>query len=62
MFEYINTYCTFAIQLTIKTMETLLIYTCITILSIAFYNHVDANNKEAKAKKAKKENRIIYLK
>ena len=43
-------------------MTTLLIYTCITILSIAFYNHVDQNNKEAKAKKAKKENRIIYLK
>ena len=43
-------------------MKTLLIYTCITILSIAFYNHVDQNNKEAKDKKAKKENKIIYLK
>ena len=50
------------LNLTIYNMTTLLIYTCITILSIAFYNHVDANNKEAKAKKAKKENKIIYLK
>jgi len=42
-------------------MTTLLFWLGMAILFLATVKHVDQNNKEAKPKKVKKENRIIYL-
>jgi hypothetical protein len=41
-------------------MATLITLTCMAILTSIFCSYVEANNKASK--KAKKENRIIYLK
>jgi hypothetical protein len=41
-------------------MATLITLACMAILTSIFCNYVEANNKASK--KAKKENRIIYLK
>jgi hypothetical protein len=42
-------------------MTTLLFWLGMAIAFLATVKHVDQNNKEDKAKIAKKENRIIYL-